>query len=103
MTKQVTFAPPAAATEHLQPRQANVLRALRSAHFGRVFVADEVTFLTADGWVEGYALCHPAIGGSEGLRRLRELRELGWSIERRLHPVKGRTAQQYRLDPAVKP
>jgi hypothetical protein len=81
----------------LQPRQHRVLTALRVAHFGRVTV-DEATFLTVDGWVDGYALCHPSLGGSEGLRRLRELRALGHRIDRRQHPVRGRTSQQYRLD-----
>jgi hypothetical protein len=52
------------------------------------------------GWVDGHVLCHPQIGGSEGLRRLRELRADGHRIERRHHPDKDRTDNQYRLVPA---
>ena len=48
------------------PRKARVL-ALLKAHQGR--------------WIKGSAICHPDIGGSEGLRRLRELRADGWPIE----------------------
>lgn len=55
------------------------------------------THQTEDGWVNGYLLCHPKIGGSEGLRRLRELRADGHEIEMRPHPVEGRTSRQYRL------
>lgn len=89
--------------EALQPRQAKVLEALRAALFGRVARTGEFTFYTYDGWIDGYALCHPGIGGSEGLRRLRELREKGWKIDRRKHPIYGRTTQQYRLDVSHKP
>ena len=53
-------------------RKAEVLRALQDA---RGF------------WVGGPALANVACGGSEGLRRLRELRELGYAIEKRkAHP-----------------
>ena len=31
-------------------------------------------------WVGGPSLCNQAVGGSEGLRRLRELRALGYGI-----------------------
>ena len=34
-------------------------------------------------WVGGPALANVACGGSEGLRRLRELRELGYEIEKK--------------------
>ena len=52
-------------------------------------------------WMDGYSLCHPAIGGSEGLRRLRELRADGHRIEKRLKPDRpeGSTVYQYRLAP----
>ena len=53
---------------------------------------------TPDGWVDGWVLCHPAIGGSEGLRRLRELRADGQPIEMRAHPIEGRTTRQYRIN-----
>lgn len=52
----------------------------------------------APGWVDGSTITSPTVGGSEGLRRLRELREAdGWPIERRPHPTSS-TAWQYRLD-----
>lgn len=47
-------------------------------------------------WHDGPELTHPAVGGSEGLRRLRELREKGYRIEMR-RKAKGRTTRQYRL------
>ena len=53
-------------------RKAEVLRALQDA---RGF------------WGGGPALANVACGGSEGLRRLRELRELGYLIEKKkAHP-----------------
>lgn len=51
----------------------------------------------AGDWVDGSLLTLPNVGGSEGLRRLRELRDAdGWPIERRPHPESA-TAWQYRL------
>jgi|WetSurSiteA1Bulk_404760.scaffolds.fasta_scaffold39427_2 hypothetical protein len=47
-------------------------------------------------WHDGPELTHPAVGGSEGLRRLRELRAKGYTIEMR-RKAKGRTTRQYRL------
>lgn len=52
-----------------------------------------------DGWVDGHVLCRPQVGGSEGLRRLRELRADGIEIEQRNHPIRGRATRQYRLAP----
>ena len=53
-------------------RKAEVLRALQHAK---------------GDWVGGPALANVACGGSEGLRRLRELRELGYVIEKKkTHP-----------------
>lgn len=55
----------------------------------------------ADGeWHDGYDLCHPGVGGSEGLRRVRELRAEGYSILKRLKPDRpeGSMVYQYRLD-----
>ena len=49
-------------------RKAEVLRALQHAK---------------GDWVGGPALANVACGGSEGLRRLRELRELGYVIEKK--------------------
>lgn len=34
-------------------------------------------------WVPGYELTKPGVGGTEGLRRLRELRAEGHKIEKR--------------------
>lgn len=83
-------------------RQERVLAALELAwRSGRLIYigagSPELNVKTPDGWVDGWALCHPAIGGSEGLRRVRELRALGHEIEMRPHPVHGRTTRQYRL------
>ena len=47
-------------------------------------------------WHDGPELTHPGAGGSEGLRRLRELRAKGYTIEMR-RKAKGRTTRQYRL------
>jgi hypothetical protein len=82
-----------------EPRKLRVLRLLkmrgtRSARFGGQYhwVDNDLT-----GWVDGPMICHPAIGGSEGLRRLRELRADGYMIEMRRHPDRKRTTRQYRL------
>jgi hypothetical protein len=37
-------------------------------------------------WVGGPSLCNQAVGGSEGLRRLRELRALGYAIDKKKLP-----------------
>ena len=64
-------------------RRAAVLAKLRAAE-GR--------------WVDGPELTTPEVGGSEGLRRLRELRDdYGHPIDHRRHPDKNRTGWQYRL------
>lgn len=47
-------------------------------------------------WVNGTELATAEVGGSEGLRRLRELREAGEPIEERKHPHQGRDIHQYR-------
>lgn len=46
-------------------------------------------------WTPGYELTHPSVGGTEGLRRLRELREEGFDIKKR--PMAGSAAYEYRL------
>jgi NurA-like 5'-3' nuclease len=48
-------------------------------------------------WVDGSEVSNERVGGSEGLRRLRELRskEYGWIVERRKKP--GSTQFQYKL------
>ena len=52
---------------------------------------------TDGGWVPAERLHTEACGGSEGLRRLRELRADGWNIEVRF-PGEG-TRTEYRLRP----
>lgn len=47
-------------------------------------------------WHDGPELTHPAVGGSEGLRRLRELRAKGYVIDMR-RKAANRTTRQYRL------
>lgn len=48
-------------------------------------------------WVPGYDIASKEVGGSEGLRRLRYLRDdLGWPIEMR--PMEDSTAMEYRLN-----
>jgi hypothetical protein len=52
----------------------------------------------ADGeWVDGPELANERVGGSEGLKRLRELRDEGHPIETRKHPDPDRDIWQYRL------
>lgn len=48
-------------------------------------------------WVDGSELATPEVGGSEGLRRLRELRAEGHAILDRQHPDPERDIRQYRL------
>jgi hypothetical protein len=50
---------------------------------------------TPAGWVSGWTLSRPEIGGTEGLRRLRELRAHGENNEMRR--IVGSTAFEYRL------
>ena len=51
-------------------------------------------------WVDGPDLANAEVGGSEGLKRLRELREQdGWDIRKRKHPDPNRDIYQYRLAP----
>lgn len=54
--------------------------------------------LAADGrWVDGTEIASAHVGGSEGIRRLRELRAEGRLIEERRHPDPRLTRWQYRL------
>lgn len=53
-------------------------------------------------WIDGTALANEQVGGSEGLKRLRELRidlraEGKYAIQQRQHPEPGRSIYQYRL------
>jgi hypothetical protein len=52
-------------------------------------------------WIDGPELANEKVGGSEGLRRLREARaeldEAGFRIEKRMHPDADRDIWQYRL------
>lgn len=85
-------------------RQERVMAALELAwSYGRLRYdgSPPINVKTPDGWVDGWVLCHPGIGGSEGLRRLRELRAEGQPIEMRAHPIHGRTTRQYRVNRPV--
>jgi hypothetical protein len=71
-----------------------VLRALRHAEaFSGQFDADDID---RGGWVPGHYLTSPAIGGSEGLRRLRELRADGYNVQGPRRFTKGAT-RYYRI------
>lgn len=48
-------------------------------------------------WIDGTALANEEVGGSEGLKRLRELKNEGHLIQMRKHPTPGRDIYQYRL------
>jgi hypothetical protein len=50
-------------------------------------------------WVDGPELANEEVGGSEGLKRLRELRADGHRIITRAHPDPGRDIYQYKLVP----
>ena len=52
--------------------------------------------LSDNEWHAGYELTRASTGGSEGLRRLRELRADGYNIEGP-RSMKGRTTMLYRL------
>jgi hypothetical protein len=52
-------------------------------------------------WVNGTELANEVVGGSEGLKRLRELRADGHEIEERRHPDPTRTVWQYRIVPSL--
>jgi hypothetical protein len=75
-------------------RSELVVKALRAARRGK-FTIDGKTVKTTGGWVPGYLLCHPSVGGSEGLRRLRELRSNGLTVEMKKIPQS--SAYQYRI------
>lgn len=49
----------------------------------------------ANAWVRGSRIASPEVGGSEGLRRVRELRAKGWYIEQRRRGDS--TEREYRL------
>jgi biotin operon repressor len=49
----------------------------------------------APGWVSGPEIASESVGGSEGLRRLRELRDAGYRIDKQRIP--GRDSFRYRL------
>lgn len=51
----------------------------------------------ADRWVDGPELANEKVGGSEGLKRVRELRAEGHRIITRPHPDRSRDVFQYKL------
>lgn len=55
-------------------------------------------------WVDGTELATESVGGSEGLRRTRELRETeGYNVQTRKHPDPKRDIYQYRIVPGKVP
>lgn len=68
--------------------------ALKQARKNRLEIAGE-RVQTKAGWVPGWTLSRPEVGGTEGLRRLRELRKDGVDIEMRR--IDGSMAFEYRL------
>lgn len=48
-------------------------------------------------WVDTTEIANEVVGGSEGTKRLRELKAEGWMIQMRSHPDKGVDQYQYRL------
>lgn len=48
-------------------------------------------------WVDGPDLANEQVGGSEGLRRLRDLKAEGYLIQERAHPDPRKAIHQYRL------
>lgn len=52
-------------------------------------------------WVDGTRIASAEVGGSEGLKRLRELRQDGYDIRMRKHPDPRRDIFQYKLMPSV--
>jgi len=75
-------------------RRETVLKSLRAARRGKLTVAGKHVKTTA-GWVDGTVLTADEIGGTHGLRRLRELRASGMKIEKRYNADAG--VFQYRL------
>lgn len=51
-------------------------------------------------WVDGPRIASAEVGGSEGLKRLRELRQDGYDIRMRKHPDPRRDIFQYKLMPS---
>lgn len=76
-------------------RKNNVLNLLTTARKRKRITVDGLEFKAPHGWVPGYLIQNPSIGGSEGLRRLRELRASGLPVEMRT--IDGRTTREYRL------
>lgn len=48
-------------------------------------------------WIDGAELATEEVGGSEGLKRLRELKAEGWLIQMRRKPAQGSDQFQYRI------
>jgi hypothetical protein len=83
------------ATKVKPTRRELVHNALKAARRGKLTVNGQAV-KTPAGWVPGHLLTHPEIGGTEGLRRLRELRTDGLAIEMKAIG-NGSAAYQYRL------
>jgi hypothetical protein len=77
-------------TSHTAARQVRGAR--RTRKLSVLAVLEE-----AGTWVDGWRLTTPDVGGSEGLRRLRELEADGILVEKRPHPDPALSTWQYRL------
>lgn len=82
----------------MSTRREEVLKALEQAAEEGVLTVDGRLYRCEGGWTDGWLLCHWSIGGTEGLRRLRELRAKGHTI--RMRKIEGRSTRQYRLQAA---
>ena len=78
-------------------RQERVLEILVEANLTGQFLKGARKIRCDDGWVDGAWLAQAWSGGSEGLRRLRELRAGGWEIDKRMVKRRASTIGQYRL------
>jgi len=68
--------------EKKDTRKKLVLDELLSARYGKQYRYNAHEMIP-EGWVPSWVLVSPAVGGLQGLRRLRELRESGIMIEHR--------------------
>lgn len=80
----------------LETAKENVLTALAFARLQDHLVINGVTYVTKDGWVPGYVLSLPSVGGEAGKRRKRDLVADGWRIEKR--KKRDSNSYEYRLD-----
>lgn len=73
-------------------RKQKVLNELIAAYYGKKYDYDGLNWISG-GWTPIGAICHPSVGGSEGTRRIRELKEGGIDIQWRFY-VKHRPKEE---------